>query len=330
MTSSLSVALCTHNGAQFIGEQVRSICLQSLPPTEIVLSDDASTDGCVAIAEATLEACRSERPGLAIELRVIRNVPALRVTKNFEQAVRACSGELIALSDQDDVWHPERLARMAARFEQRPDLLLLHTDARLVDSALKDLGQSLFHALEVKPFELAWIHEGRAFDVFLRRNLVTGATTLFRRSLLEQALDFPKEWLHDEWLGIVASAIGRVDVLEDELIEYRQHESNQIGARRDTFLGKVRKALASRGTTHQDRARKAELLLERLRSLGDRVAPATIQKLSEKLEHQRFRAALPPSRLARCVPVLREAMTGRYEKFGRGTRGVVRDLFESV
>jgi glycosyltransferase involved in cell wall biosynthesis len=330
MTLSISVALCTHNGARFIAEQVRSICLQSLPPTEIVLSDDASTDGGVEVARATLEACLRERPGLAIDFRVIRNRPALRVTKNFEQAARACTGDLIALSDQDDVWHPDRLARMVAQFDQRPDLLLLHTDARLVDGALKDLGQSLFHALEVQPFELAWIHGGRAFDVFLRRNLVTGATTLFRRALLEQALDFPKEWLHDEWLGIVASAIGRVDVLEEALIDYRQHESNQIGARRDSFMGKVRKALASRGTTHQDRARKAELLLERLLSLGDQVAADTIQKLRDKLEHQRFRAALPASRLARCVPVLREAMTGRYEKFGRGTRGVVRDLFESV
>jgi hypothetical protein len=217
-----------------------------------------------------------------------------------------------------------------AGFDKRPDLLLLHSDARLVDGARKDLDQSLFHALEVKPFELDWIHNGRAFDVFLRRNLVTGATTVLRRSLLEQAAPFPREWVHDEWLAIVASAIGRVDVIEDALIEYRQHESNQIGARRDSFMGKVRKALASRGTIHHERARKAELLLERLLSLGGRVAPDTIRKLREKLEHQRFRAALPPSRAARCLPVLREALTGRYNKFGRGARGVVRDLFESV
>ncbi len=94
--------------------------------------------------------------------------------------------------------------------------------------------------------------------------------------------------------------------------------------------GQGAQGLASRGTTHQDRARKAELLLERLLALGDQVAADTIQKLRDKLEHQRFRAALPASRLARCVPVLREALTGRYEKFGRGARGVVRDLFESV
>jgi len=330
MTLSVSVALCSHNGSRYIAEQVRSICAQTLQPSEIVLSDDASSDDCVEVAAKTLEACRAEGAGRSIAFRVLRNATALRVTKNFEQAVRACTGELIALSDQDDVWHPERLARMTAEFERRPELLLLHSDARLVDGERRDLGQSLFHALEVKPFELAWIHSGRAFDVFLRRNLVTGATTVLRRSLLEQALPFPREWIHDEWLAIVASCVGRVDVLEESLIEYRQHGGNQIGARRDSFAGKVRKALASRGDTHVKRAIKAELLLDRLESLGDRVIADAPAKLRDKIEHQRFRAALPSSRLARCVPVLREAMTGRYDKFGRGMRGVIRDLFESV
>lgn len=327
---SISVALCTYNGAAFIREQVRSICLQSRPPQEIVLSDDASTDGCVDIARAAVAECAAERPEHPVALRVLQNTTALRVTKNFEQAVRACEGDLIALSDQDDVWKPDRLARMAAEFERRPDLLLLHTDARLVDDDRRDLGQSLFHALEVKPFEMNWIHGGNAFDVFLRRNLVTGATAIFRRSLLADAAPFPVEWLHDEWLAIVASTVGGVDVLEDELIEYRQHASNQIGARRDTFMGKIRKALASRGDTHVKRAIKAELLLARLLTLGDRVSPVTIEKVRSKIEHQRFRAALPARRIERCVPVLREAMTGRYDKFGRGVRGVVRDLFESV
>lgn len=332
MTSNLSIsaALCTYNGARFVREQVRSICLQSLPPQEIVLSDDASTDGCVELARRTVDECRAERPALRLDLRVLQNSASLRVTKNFEQAVGACTGELIALSDQDDVWHPDKLARAAAEFERRPDLLLLHTNARLVDDRGASLGASLFHALEVQPFELAWIHGGRAFDVFLRRNLVTGATAVFRRSLLHAAAPFPAEWLHDEWMAIIAAAVGRVDVLEEALIDYRQHDSNQIGARRDSFSDKVRKALAPRGSTHQTRVSKAELLLERLQSIRDQVGPDTILKLRDKLEHQRFRAALPVSRLARCLPVLREAMTGRYDKFGRGVRGVVRDLFESV
>lgn len=326
----ISVALCTHNGTRFIGEQIRSICLQTLPPGEIVLSDDASTDNGVEVARATLRECERAKPGLSIDLRIIENSPPLRVTKNFEQAALACKGDLISLSDQDDVWHPNRLARIVAEFERRPELLLLHTDARLVGPGRQHLGGSLFHALEVQPFELDWIHGGRAFDVFLRRNLVTGATTVFRRSLLAHAAPFPVEWLHDEWLAIIAAAVGRVDVLEDELIDYRQHESNQIGAQRDSFRRKVQKALASRGDTHVKRAIKAELLLARLVALGDLVAAETIAKVRDKLEHQRFRAALPPRRVTRVVPVIREALKGRYQKFGRGVRGVVRDLFESV
>ncbi len=328
---NVSVALCTHNGARFLREQVRSICLQTLPPVEIVLSDDASRDGSVEVVRAAVAECAAERPGQPpIALRIFENTTALRVVKNFEQAISACASELIALSDQDDVWRPERLALMVARFAQDDNLLLLHTDARLVDSQRHDLGQTLFHALEVTPSELARVHAGNAFDVLLRRNLVTGATTVFRRSLLADALPLPVEWVHDEWLGIVASTTARVDLLEQPLIEYRQHESNQIGARRDTFKEKVRKALASRGNTHVERAVKAELLLARLLQMGDRVPPEVVKKVRSKIEHQRFRAALPASRLARCGPILREAMTGRYDTFGRGVRGVVRDLFESV
>jgi glycosyltransferase involved in cell wall biosynthesis len=319
------VALCTCNGVRYVGEQVRSICMQTRPPWEIVISDDASKDGCVEAASRAVEECNvsAERP---VALRVLRNTTALRVTKNFEQAVRACQGDLIALSDQDDVWAPEKLALMAGQFEQRPDLLLLHSDARLVDGARRDLGQSLFHALEVTPAERERIHGGRAFDVLLRRNLVTGATTVFRRSLLDSALPFPAEWLHDEWLSFIAAAIGRVDLLEEPLIEYRQHGTNQVGEKRHTLLDKVRKATDPRGDKHVERARKAELFLQRLIDLGDRVPSAHIEKAQLKLAHQRFCAALPKSRIARCAPVLREAMAGRYGEFGRGINDVARDL----
>ncbi|MDM0045160.1 glycosyltransferase [Variovorax dokdonensis] len=331
MSASISVALCTHNGVRFIAEQVRSICMQTRPPAEIVLSDDDSSDDTVALVRATVAQCEVDRPGLKIALRVFENRPALRVTRNFEQACMACTGDLIALSDQDDTWPADRLESLAAEFERRPDLLLLHTDATLIGAGAEPLGDTLFHALEVEPWEMDRIHRGDAFSVFLRRNLVTGATTVFRRSLLSRAAPFPVEWLHDEWLAIVAAAVGRVDVLEQPLIGYRQHGGNQIGAERDTFARKVQKALASRGNTHVMRARKAELLLERLESIGQPTVPVErVRQVQGKLVHQRFRAALPASRLARCVPVLREAMTGRYNQFGRGFRGVVRDLFESV
>jgi glycosyltransferase involved in cell wall biosynthesis len=321
----ISVALCTRNGARYVAAQVRSICTQDRLPRQIVLSDDGSTDETIATVRSTLADC-----GVAdrIELVVFQNSPALGVTRNFEQAVRACTHELIALCDQDDVWHAGRLARMAARFEAEPELLLLHTDARLVDAELAPLGTSLFHALEVRPAELAAIANGNAFDVLLRRNLVTGATTLFRKELLASALPFPEGWVHDEWLGAVAAATGRVDVLAEPLIDYRQHASNQIGARRPTLPEKIGKAFVERGDKHWARLRRAEALLDRLSALGAKVQPKYLEAQRAKVAHQRFRAELPRSRLARAVPVLFEAARGRYDRFGRGWHAVAQDLLE--
>lgn len=327
---SISVALCTHNGERFIGEQVRSICLQTRPPAEIVLSDDASSDSGVALAQEAVEECNDTRPKAPIALRVLHNPVPLRVTKNFEQAVRTCTGDLIALSDQDDVWQPERLACMAAAFERRDDLLLLHSDARLVDGGLRDLGRSLLDSLEATSDEIAQIHGGHAFDVLLRRNLVTGATVVFRRTLCHDALPFPSEWLHDEWLGIVAAAVGAVDVVQQPLIDYRQHGGNQVGARHRGVVEKVRLALASRGDMHARRADKAERLVERLIQLGDQVPTERVEQARRKLAHERLRAGLPAERLARLLPVVREMWTGGYGQFGYGAQGAMRDLIESV
>ncbi|MBU1358654.1 MAG: glycosyltransferase [Gammaproteobacteria bacterium] len=325
MAEGVSVALCTRNGARFLAEQVQSICKQSTPPREIVVSDDGSSDDSVEVVRRTI---RESVAAGAIDLKVFENARPLGVTRNFEQAVTACSQGLIALCDQDDRWHPERLERMTACFDARPELLLLHTDARLVDADLAPLGQTLFHALEVQPFELDAIHGGRAFDVLLRRNLVTGATTVFRRELLVAALPFPKEWLHDEWLGAIAAATGRMDVLEQPLIDYRQHGSNQVGAARPTLAIKIRKAMDSRGSKHVDRAARAQALLDRLLALGDRVTGDCVELQRANVAHQRFRAELPSSRVARVLPVIAEAMHGRYERFGRGRQAVLQDLLE--
>ena len=324
---TVSVALCTHNGARYVAEQVRSICAQhECLPLEIVLSDDASGDATVAVVRDTLAAC-----GMAqhIALTVFENRPALGVVRNFQQAVSACRGELIALCDQDDVWHAGRLARMAAAFAARPDLLLLHSDAQLVDGQLQPLGQTLFQGLEARPDEIAGIQRGEALAVLMHRNLVTGATTVFRRRLLDLALPFPTEWVHDEWLAALAAAMGAMDVIDDPLIDYRQHGANQIGARRMTLGEKVRKALAPRGDKHAKRVLRMRLLQQRLNDLGVAV-PADAQALvAGKLAHLQFRAALPAPRPLRWVPVLCHAAQGHYARYDRGWQAVLQDLLES-
>ena len=320
-TPSISVALCTRNGARFVEEQVRSILAQTLQPVEIVLSDDESTDATVALVTALVEPT-------AVELRVFTNDPALGVTKNFEQALLACGGDLIALSDQDDVWRPDRLEVMAARFASSPSLLLAGGDARLVDEAGEPLDSTLFETLAVGDAELEAINNGDAFAALLQRNIVTGATTVIRRELVEAAVPFPDSWVHDEWLASVASAIGRLDLSRDRLVDYRQHGSNQIGVNSLTLAGKVRRLLEPRSSRNARLEARSRALVQRLESWGARVAPAMVEGAKGKLDHERIRNSLPASRLRRIRPVLREARRNGYALYGRGAPDILRDLVQ--
>lgn len=322
---TLSVALCTHNGAAYVEEQVRSILNQSRLPTEVVVSDDASTDGTVGIVRRVW----AQHAPAAVQLRIITNSVALGVSKNFEQAVSACAGDVIALSDQDDVWAPRRVEVMIAEFARRPELSLLFTDARLVDASGDPLTVSLFQALEISEAELQTVTRGTGFDTLLRRNLATGATMMFRRSLLQQALPFPEAWVHDEWLAIIASVVSTVGWLPERLIDYRQHGANQIGVAVPTLAYKVRRVTEPRGTRPAWLVQRATELLARVIELS--AQPTVVQKVRAKLAHDQMRAGLPATRVRRIVSVLREARAGRYLAYSsQGNRDILRDLLQPV
>ena len=320
MSLSISVALCTHNGERFVAEQVQSILSQSRVPREIVLSDDASTDDTVAIVRAEISEFNAGR-AQPIQLIVRENSSALGVTKNFEQAIRLCTSDLVALSDQDDVWVPQKLSRMADEFDSRDELTLLHANLKLVDAQLQPLGVDMFSAYRVSPWEFESIHSGRAIDVFVRRNLVTGASAMFRRSLLDVAEPLPSAWVHDEWLGIVASVSGRVDVLEEPLVLYRQHGSNEIGATKMNLRHYV-------GRMVFPRTDRNERLLTRARQMAEHPVfagrPPMREIALDKLAHETARSSFPESRLRRLDPVMRERRTGRYQKFGLGLQDIAR------
>jgi glycosyltransferase involved in cell wall biosynthesis len=322
--AEVSVAMCTRNGERWVGEQMQSILAQTRLPVEVVVSDDASSDTTL---ERVAEVWAKADPTQAPKLTVIRNEVPLGVTKNFEQATRACQGGLIALSDQDDVWAADRLERMTARFEQGPDLDLLFADARLIDENGADLGISLFDALEVRSGDLAAIRDGRAFETLIRRNLVTGATVMFRRRLLEPTLPFAEGWVHDEWLAIIAAAVSRIDWMPDQLTGYRQHSKNQIGVAAPTLRYKIARVFEARGDRPLVLADRAATLRERLASI-DASGPV-LDMADGKVAHQAARAMLPSSRVRRIAPVVREALTGRYGRFSsRGRLDIARDILQ--
>lgn len=320
-----AVVLCTFNGERYLTAQLDSLRSQIRQPEFYVLSDDASTDGSWAL----LQAFARDRRTAGCEVVLHRNPANLGYVRHFEAALQRTDADVLFPCDQDDIWHPCKLGRMLVEFASRPDLLVLHADARLVDGDGHALDRGLLDVLEVSAAERQAMHAGQAFHVLLRRNIVTGAVMAMRRTLLPLALPVADGWSHDEWLAMVAAVHGHVDTLDECLVDYRQHGGNQIGVRERTFLqrhlgvGVQRRAFLRR---HVERQRG---LLAHL-SAAPTAAEAENEHASavaDRLAHAMHRADLPGHPIRRLDRVWREWKTGRYQRYGSGWRSAASDLF---
>lgn len=323
--ADLSVALCTRNGGRFVAEQVRSILEQSVVPRELVVGDDASTDDTIAIIEATVERIRRERPEVTTTLTVHRRAEALGVTANFESTIAACTSALVALSDQDDRWPPGRTARLLAAFDD-PAVELVHTDARLVDEAGDELGTLLLDALEATPVERAALVSGDAFSTLLRRNLVTGATVVLRRSLALEAMPFPSAWLHDEWLAAVAASRGSLRLLDEPWLDYRQHGANEVGASAPTWSRRWARLREPRGPRAARLVARSAALVAYLERTG--MPGPMLEAARGKWAHEQWRSRLPRWPVLRIPAIIGAAVAGRYARYNRGVIDMVRDLVQ--
>lgn len=199
----ISVCMACFNGAKYIRPQIESILAQLSPRDELVISDDGSTDG-------TLEIIR----GLA-DAR-IRLVPGPRqgLVANFEHALRQAGGEIIFLSDQDDIWLPGKVSAVQVALENA-DLVL--TDCKVVDVDLQVQHSSYFRLIDSRPGVLRNLH----------KNSYQGCCMAMRRSVLKVALPFPSRIaMHDWWLGLIAECTGRVTFLAEPFVLYRRHGAN--------------------------------------------------------------------------------------------------------
>ncbi|MFC5503385.1 glycosyltransferase family 2 protein [Lysinimonas soli] len=317
----VSVALASYNGGRFIAEQLASILAQTRRPDEVVVSDGGSTDDTVRVARGVLE-----RDGEGVRWQILADGSRLNVRENFQRAIAATHGDLIALSDQDDVWRPDRLSRTVTRFDE-PGVMLASSDARLIDAAGVAMPLTLFGALGVGARELEQLGSRHAFALLIRRNLVTGATVMFRRELLRAAEPFPQDWVHDEWLAIVAAAVGRLAVDPQPLIDYRQHGENTIGVTAPTLRYRVQRMVESRGTRYQVLAARSVELSARLDQLG---APLVWRALARrKASFENVRAGYDPRRFRRILPALRELRSGSYQRLSsQGSLDIARDLVQ--
>jgi glycosyltransferase involved in cell wall biosynthesis len=318
MAETTCVALCTYNGARFVDEQLASIAAQTRLPDRLVVVDDASADD-------TVERVRrfAERAPFPVELSI--NPRNLGFAANFARAVGLCRGDVVVLCDQDDVWLPAKLQRLADALAANPAAGAAFSDAELVDADLAPLGNRLWESVDFTPRDRRDWAAGLAFERLVRGSVVTGATLAFRASFRDRVLPVPPGVAHDAWIALVISATAPMVALEEQLVLYRQHGGNQIGARKLGPAARLRRTRSIGALGIREKRTLCAAALERLEALGG-VPAGRLVLLRESLEHLDARTALPRWRLLRVRPVLRELAAGRYARQGQGWRSAARDL----
>jgi glycosyltransferase involved in cell wall biosynthesis len=319
MPPAISIALCTFNGASFLDAQLRSIAAQTRLPDELVIFDDCSSD-------ETVGAARRFAATAPFPVRIHANQRNLGCRENFAACIAACTGETIVLSDQDDVWLPRKVERLAGELAAQPEPAFVFSDALLVNAGLRPLATTLWGAKGMSPDELCAFERRRGFDVLLTRQVVTGATMAFRARFRDLLLPIPAGWMHDEWIALILSAVGWGVAVREPLIQYRQHPRQQIGERRRSWYEQFRRV---RGRTHEDfvqaalAARAAE---ERLRERAPQACDA-IAALHRKFLHCERRARMHEPGCWRWPLILQEWWPGNYRKYSRGWKSLAQDIF---
>ncbi|HYG61335.1 MAG TPA: glycosyltransferase family 2 protein [Thermoanaerobaculia bacterium] len=211
MTARLvSVALATWNGARYLRQQLDSVYAQTWPNLEVVVTDDASTDGTAEILQEY-----AERRGLRFEVNPERH----GLIRNFERAISLCRGDCIALCDQDDLWKPEKIERLMAGLGDAT-LVYCNTEEQMTPEGEVRPEPSF---APIQSFARAY-GSGRPTRHLLAENWVVSHGVLFRRELVAHALPIPPHQpYHDGWLALVASTLGGIRYLDERLQVYRQH-----------------------------------------------------------------------------------------------------------
>lgn len=205
----ISVAMAVYNGEKFLGEQLDSILCQIGPLDEVIISVDPSGDGSSALVSAY--AGRDER------VKMVAG-EGRGLIRNFENAISHCTGDVIFMADQDDVWISGKTELCMKCFEDVRVMAVLH-DA-VVCSA--DLSKELMPSF----FAYKNCRNGIVRNVL--KNSYMGCCMAFRKELLNWVLPFPKRIpMHDQWIGLMAEKHGKTVFLQEKLLKYRRHKQNK-------------------------------------------------------------------------------------------------------
>ncbi len=215
----ISVALAAYNGERYILEQLQSIAVGLLPTDELIISIDPSVDNTLNIIEDF-----SKNKLFAI--KIIRG-PGLGVIKNFEHAIRHTTGDIVALADQDDIWHPDKIAAIREAFSD--DILMMSHDGDIVDEKLNIIG-SISEQYGVS----------NSFYKNIIKNSFIGCTLSFSGEFIRNSIPLPNVAMHDWFLALKAIKNGKIIRSNKKLISYRRHQNTATGREKTTLFTKLK------------------------------------------------------------------------------------------
>lgn len=315
----MSVALCTFQGERYIAQQLESIAAQTYRPDEVVICDDCSTDQTVRLIQKFQE----EAP-LCVKLTL--NDRRLGVAKNFEKSIQLCEGEVIFCADQDDVWYPEKLAKLVATLNAAPSAGFVFCDAALVDESLRPLGGTLWESLGFTEAAQRQFVDGGAFRYMLRESIAAGMTMGFRSSFKGLVLPIPLGWGHDHFIPLLIASVAEPALVPECLVNWRQHGAQQTGINRIRLDGRVQ---AARNDAH-DHGLKVQMWVQAYERLLESkasyaVSTEVLDQFEAKVLHVRDRVQIQLG-VRKWRLFFKEAVSGNYFRYSRGCWSMARDV----
>ncbi|MBS4213118.1 glycosyltransferase family 2 protein [Neobacillus rhizophilus] len=203
----VSVAMATYNGEKYLKQQIDSILSQLDKADELIISDDHSKDKTISIIENYMN--EDSRVKL-----YMNNESG--VTSNFENAIKHTKNDIIFLSDQDDVWKPEKVDTVKSYYEKNPKVQMIMSDITVVDNQLNPTIESFY--------EFRGSRAGVIKNII--KNSYIGCAMSFRKELKPRILPIPRNVpMHDMWIGLVADMNHVALLITEKLIYYRRHDA---------------------------------------------------------------------------------------------------------
>lgn len=216
----IDILMATYNGEKYLREQIESILNQTYKNIRLIISDDCSKDSTREILEEYER--KDER------VKVYFQEKNLGYVKNFEFLLTKVENEIYALSDQDDVWLPNKIENTYNKLKDTNSDLVF-TDLEVVDESLQTMFPSFNDFMKLSRKIKKYKSDYRMQYLY---NCVTGCTLMSKKKFIEKIIPIPKNYkyvIHDTWIGLNVALSGKIEYLDEKTIKYRQHGSNQVG-----------------------------------------------------------------------------------------------------